>query len=223
VAEGVDDGLGAIVDGEFAEDRGDVVFDGLVGDGEDAGDLFVAVALGNAVEDFDFARGERGEDAVGSSFHLGEFAELIEHAGGDEGAGEDVLVDQVFAAGDFADQLDDLFGFDVFGAVGGGADADGVEELFVVLVHSQDDDASLGVTAFEDAGDFKTAHLGHIDVDQDDIGHQHVGHLDGGLSVTGFADDKDVRFGFEAPTNASAKQWVIVNDQDLNAIHGVTP
>jgi hypothetical protein len=223
VAEGVDDGLGAVVDGEFTEDRGDVVFDGLVGDGEDAGDLFVAVALGDAVEDFDFAWGQWREDAFGGGLHLREFPELVENARRDKRAGEDVLVDQVFAAGNFAQEFDDLFGFDVFGAVGGGADADGVEELFVVLVHSQDDDASLGVTAFEDAGDFKTAHLGHIDVDQDDIGHQHVGHLDGGLSVTGFADDKDVRFGFEAPTNASAKQWVIVNDQDLNAIHGVTP
>jgi len=80
-----------------------------------------------------------------------------------------------------------------------------VEELLVVLVHGQDDDAGLGVASFQDAGNFETAHLGHVDVDQDDIGHQHIGHLDGSLTVTGLADDEDIGFGFETPADASAE------------------
>ena len=41
VAKGVDHRLGAVLHIEFAEHRGDVVLDRLIGDAEDGGDFFV--------------------------------------------------------------------------------------------------------------------------------------------------------------------------------------
>ena len=52
-AQGVDHGLGAVVHRQLAENRGDVILDGLVGDLQSPGDLFVAVAAGDVVEHFD--------------------------------------------------------------------------------------------------------------------------------------------------------------------------
>jgi hypothetical protein len=53
---GVDDGLGAVVDGELAQDARHVVLDGLLRDGERVGDLLVRHALGDVVQDLDFTR-----------------------------------------------------------------------------------------------------------------------------------------------------------------------
>src|SRR5688500_10003961 len=56
LAHGVDDGLGAVVDGELAEDGAHVVLDGLLADAQRVGHLLVRHALRDVVEDLDLAR-----------------------------------------------------------------------------------------------------------------------------------------------------------------------
>src|SRR5690554_3585122 len=118
VAEGVDDRLGAVVDRQLAQDRRDVVLHGLVTDIEQAGDLLVAVAPGNAVKDLHLTRRQRREDTAGDLVDLRQFTELIEYPRGDEWARQHVLVDEVFPARHPANHGDQFGRVNVLRAVG---------------------------------------------------------------------------------------------------------
>src|SRR5438309_10837943 len=61
---GEDDGLGAVAQGEFGEDAGDVGFDGGFAEGQFAGDAGVGQAVSDEGEDVSFPGGQRGEVAV---------------------------------------------------------------------------------------------------------------------------------------------------------------
>jgi hypothetical protein len=56
LAHGVDDGLGAVVDGQLAQDGRHVVLHRLLADGQRVGDLLVGHALGDVVQDLHLAR-----------------------------------------------------------------------------------------------------------------------------------------------------------------------
>src|SRR6188768_666123 len=56
LAHRVDDGLGAVVDRQLAQDRRHVVLHRLLADGERVGHLLVCHALGDVVEDLDLTR-----------------------------------------------------------------------------------------------------------------------------------------------------------------------
>jgi hypothetical protein len=94
-----------------------------------------------------------------------------------------------------------------------------VEKLLIVFVHREDDDPGLGVAPLEDTGHLQAAHQRHVDVDEHDVWYQHICHLHGSLAVAGFAHDEDVGLVLQAPTHAAPEQGMIVNDQDLDAIH----
>jgi hypothetical protein len=57
LADGVEDGLGAVVDVELGKDVGDVVLHRLLSDGKLTSDLFVAVTLANEGEHLSFSLG----------------------------------------------------------------------------------------------------------------------------------------------------------------------
>ena len=59
------DGGGAVPYADFQHDAGDVVADGLLGQGEPAGDLVVAAAGGDEFEHLPFPLGEVGERGGG--------------------------------------------------------------------------------------------------------------------------------------------------------------
>jgi hypothetical protein len=65
--------------------------------------------------------------------------------------------------------------------------------------------------------------LWHVDVDQDDIGYEQIGLLNGHLPIRRLANDEDIRLSLQAPANAAAEKRVIIDDQNLNAIHSRTP
>jgi hypothetical protein len=98
-----------------------------------------------------------------------------------------------------------------------------VKQLLIVFVHGENNDTGLRVTTFQDSGHLKTAHLRHIDVDQYDIWNKQISLLNRSRAVRRLADDDNVRFIFEAPTNTPAKQRMIVHDQDLNSVQCFSP
>src|ERR1700704_1378355 len=65
LAHRVHDGLGPVVDGQFAEDGAHVILDRLLADRQGIWDLLIGHALGNVVEDLDLARRQRGENRRG--------------------------------------------------------------------------------------------------------------------------------------------------------------
>ena len=68
VFQGVDDGGGAVVDRKLFEDRCNVIFHSLVADFELFGDLFVATAVGDMLQDLDLAGREWGDDTLSIRF-----------------------------------------------------------------------------------------------------------------------------------------------------------
>src|ERR1035437_4170586 len=106
LAHGVDDGLRAVVHAELAQDAGHVVLDGLFADRQGVGDLLVGHALGDVVQDLHFARRERGEDRGRFLAVDGQLGELLENSARDGGLGENLVVDEVLAVGDAADDRD---------------------------------------------------------------------------------------------------------------------
>ena len=85
VTERVNDGGGTVVDGELFEDGGDVIFHGLVANFERLGDLLVAIATRNIVENLYFATGKRRVEVFCLSivFFNRKLAERFEHAAGE--------------------------------------------------------------------------------------------------------------------------------------------
>ena len=65
----------------------------------------------------------------------GELAELLEHATGHRGAGEDLVVDEVLAGVDPADDGDQVLGADVLEDERRRPGLDGIEQLVLVLLH----------------------------------------------------------------------------------------
>jgi hypothetical protein len=47
--------------------------------------------------------------------------------------------------------------------------------------------------------------------------------LNGHLPIRRLANDEDIRLSLQAPANAAAEKRVIIDDQNLNAIHSRTP
>lgn len=58
MAQRVNDRLRPVIDLELAQDRCDVVFDGLVTDPEEGGDLLVGIATSDTIENLDLTRCE---------------------------------------------------------------------------------------------------------------------------------------------------------------------
>ena len=86
------EGFGARVDREFREHRFEVVFHGVGGDAEAAGDDFVAHAFGDEAEDFGFARGEQRGGAGDGHADVQAFGERVDgglDAADGRGAGQD--------------------------------------------------------------------------------------------------------------------------------------
>ena len=111
-----------------------MVLDGLLADRQGVGDLLVRHALGDVVEDLDLARRERREDRGGLLAVDGQLAELLEDARRDRRLREDLVVDQVLAGDDAADDRDEVVRADVLEDERGGAGLDRVEQRVLVLV-----------------------------------------------------------------------------------------
>src|SRR6476620_5153861 len=91
--EGGHDGLRAVIDGQFAQDRGDVVLDGLGADTEGVADLGVGHAIAYLAQDLELAIGQWREGVMRRQIARGGRAELLEDPSGDIRLVEQLLVD----------------------------------------------------------------------------------------------------------------------------------
>ena len=85
---------------EFAQNRGDMVFDRLIADRQQFGDLFVAVSTPNMLQNFGFARGEDAGFSWRLVFFLaaGHLAERLQDQPDRIGPGQHVVVDHTQAS-----------------------------------------------------------------------------------------------------------------------------
>src|SRR5450759_53504 len=172
LAHGVDDGLSAVVDAQFAQDAGHMVLDGLFADREGVGDLLVGHSLGDVVQDFYLARREGREDRRGFLAVDGKLAELLEDAAGDGRLGKDLVVDEVLARCDAADDRNQVGRGHVLEDERGRACLDGVEESVLVLVDCQNDDPRRRQLALDSLCRLDATGRRQREVHQDDIGRE---------------------------------------------------
>src|SRR5664280_2540362 len=140
LSHGVDDCLGAVVDAQLSQNAGHVVLDGLLADRKRVGDLLVRHPLGDVVQDLDLARRERSEDGRRFLAVDRQLAELLEDAARHGRLREDLVVDEVLAARDAADDGNEIVGGDVLENEGGCPGLDGVEKGVFVFADGEDDD-----------------------------------------------------------------------------------
>src|SRR5436309_7921160 len=169
LAHRVHDGLGPVVDGQLAQDRAHVVLDRLLADRQRVGDLLVGHALGDIVEDLDLAGRQRGEDWGRFLSVDRQLAELLEDAARDGRLGEDLVVDQVLAGDDAADDRDEVVGTDVLEDERGRACLYGVEQGVLVLGGGQDDDSGRRQLALDPLGRLDAAGRRNREVHEDDV------------------------------------------------------
>jgi hypothetical protein len=185
--EGVGGGLDAVGEVELVEDVVEVAVDGAFGDAELVGDLAVAEALGDEVEDFLLAGAEGiGGPGLGGGV-VGGVADEGDEAG-ESGGGDDGL-----AAGDGPDGSEDVVDAAGLGDVADGAGLDGlVDELGLVAVDGEYDDLDLGQFLLDEGGGLEPVAAGHLDVHEDDVGAELAGLLEGFEAIGGVAEDGDV-------------------------------
>ena len=99
------------------------------------------------------SRGESGAKIGCASDAVdGQLAELLEDAAGDRRLGEDLVVDEVLAGADAPDDGDQVGRVDVLEDVRRGAGLDGVEQLVLVVVAGEHDDAGVRQLALQALG-----------------------------------------------------------------------
>eukprot|EP01034_Spumella_vulgaris_P011346 gene11346-14429_t len=131
-ADGEADEVGLGLEAEFAEEIGAVRLRGARADKKFFGDTGIIFSLGGELEDHALAGGERLQEVGG----IGGFSsEGVDGPFGKRGA------EETAAGEDFADGGGDFGGGGAFQDVGGGAGAEGLDDVGFVVVHREDEDA----------------------------------------------------------------------------------
>ena len=132
----------------------------------------------------------------------------------DRGLGEDLVVDEVLAGEDAADDRDEVVGSDVLEDERRGPGLDGVEERLLVLVDGEDDDPGRLELALDPLRGLDPAGRRQVEVHQDDVGAELDGHVDGAPAVRRLADDQEVRLALQDVAHPDAEQRVVVDEED---------
>src|SRR6185312_14438605 len=181
-------------------------------------DLLVRHALGDVVEDLDLARRERREDRGCLLAVDGQLAELLEDARGDRRLREDLVVDQVLARVDAADDRDEIVRADVLEDERRGARFDRVEQRVLVLADRQDDDRGRRQLALDPLRRLDAAGGRQREVHEDDVGRGLERPVDCRAAVICLADDVEVGLPTEDVGDSDAEQGVVVDDEDLGPV-----
>ncbi len=212
MGDGEEGELEAGGDAGLVKDVGEVAFDGLFGDLEGVGDVFVGAAVGDAADDFKLARGEVEGARLGAAGGLlGELVvQLME--GGDE-VFDAAAADPVVAVEDGADALLEVRGGGLLEDDAARAELEGFHDLLGGGDAGEQDDLDVA-GAFKDAAQgFQTGDVRHLDVEQEDVRLKVEGVGDGLFAVGGLADDVKGVFRKEA-ADAEADDGVVVCDED---------
>src|SRR5208283_5305352 len=216
VADGVEDEFGEGVEIELEHDVGAMSFGGVDADAEEVGDLLVALAFGEELEDLAFARSEAGTRAfcwiggIGSEIfgsddrgdaegEVGLFLADGINSGEEDAAG--VIFQDVAASSGFDDLLNELVGF----------------------MHGEDKDLGVGRGLANAAGGVHAIQKGHANIEDGDIGLEPGGFFDGVAAVNGFGANLPALARFQESAQAGTNDGVIIRDQDAKGRHRMPP
>ncbi len=119
--------------------------------------------------------------------------------------------------------VDQVLGRDVLEQERSGAGLDGLEELVLVLGGGQRDDAGAGHLALDALRRLDAAGRRQRQVEQDDVGRELGGRVDGAARIVRLGDDLEVALGLEDLAHADAEEGVVVDEQDLHPQAGFPP
>ncbi len=211
VADGEAHEFGEAAEFHFMHDVVAVAFDGANGKADGWGDLFIAHAAGEHLQDLNFAGGERraGERVVFGGFaFLGILNEIVDHGEG-EFAGKEGT-----AALDLTDgleQIDVSVGFEDV-AIGAGAESFAGDILGEM--HGEDEDVGFGGDGANFADGVEAVHLRHGEVEQDHFGFVFFDVLESFEAVGSLVANFDTGLEFKKAANSAADDGVIVGDED---------
>src|SRR4051812_1723998 len=212
LVDGVHDGparqLGAPAQARLVADPREVVLHRARGHVDLLGDLAVREALGDQPEDLELARRELVVQVL--RLASGGALVLLEQVPGE------VRRDDRPAAVHGDDRLAQLLPARALRDVAGGARGDRGEQRLGLLARRHDEGTGLRHLLAQALEHHHAAHLGHVEVQEDDVGAQVASHLEPFPAVARLADDVDAGIAAERGRHALADQREVVDEQDAD-------
>jgi hypothetical protein len=125
-------------------------------------------------------------------------------------------VELALAGGDGLDRGHDLIELGGLEEIPGGTGLERIEHVLLVVVTGQDDDADVRERVLDFLGGRDAVLVRHDDVDQDDVGHVFLDHLEDPRAVGRLADNLDRALGFEHRLDPPAQEVMVVNEENLD-------
>jgi hypothetical protein len=216
VADGVEDEFGEGVEIELEHDVGAMGFGGVDADAEEVGDLLVAFAFGEKLEDFAFTGGEAGTVGPSGIGGIGSEIPGSNGRGNTEGEVGLVLADGIDGGEENAAGV-------IFQDVAAGPGFDDLPNELVGFVHGEDEDLGVRRGLANATGSVHAIQKGHADIEDGDIGFVLGGFFDGVAAVNGFGADLPAFARFKESAQSGANDGVIIRDQDAKGRHRVPP
>jgi hypothetical protein len=209
LAQGVADGLRAVVQVELVEDVADVELDGVLRHPQPLGELAVGGdALHHQLEHLELALGERVGVALGHRLAAAA-SEGMQYLARQLGRQRRLAEQQT------TQEVDEPVGLQVLEQVALGAALEGFEEVGVLGRGGEHDDLGLRARLEELRDRVEPAHLRHRQVHQHDVGLEPDGEVDGFAAVARLGQHLEP-VGFEETAEALAEQDVVVGDQQAH-------
>jgi hypothetical protein len=178
-----------------------------------ATNFLVAETLGDPDQDFALAIGQIGR--VGALPVAANH--LVERNASDLGAEEWLASVYRF------DGLNEFLGRCLFEDKALGAYAGAAQHEVAVELQGEEQDFDLRQFAVEGLGDGQAGQTGHVNVSQEDVWEEFPGFEQYFLAVGGFADDLQVRVGFQAGNDTVANDGVVVGQEHPDLLAGGAP
>ena len=127
-------------------------------------------------------------------------------------AGGGLRVEDGLAGGDIEDRLHEIVCADLLEEVTVAAAPDGVVDQLVVDDGGEEENARLRIVLEDTAAGVEAGAVGQADVEEDDVGADGGGHVDGLGDLAGFANEGDAAFGGEEGFESHADDLAVVDD-----------
>jgi hypothetical protein len=192
------------VESEFEHDVGAMSFGGVDADAEEGGDFFVALALGEELQDFAFARSEVGVRGFG---RLGRVSGI--------GGGRDACREVRLVTAKGIDGRDEDAVGAVFEDVAAGAGFDHLLNEIFGLVHGEDEDFGVGRRFANAASGVDTVEERHTNVEDRDVRFVLGSFVSSFAAVSGgFGANFPTGMRFNERAQPGANRRVVIRDED---------
>ena len=117
---------------------------------------------------------------------------------------------------DFEDRTTKIIGRSILEEIAGGPCLQGIENLLIIVVHSEHDHVDVGVSVLDLYGRFDSRHPRQADVHQYDIRATVLDGLQAILGVFPDTEGFDAVHGVDDLSNKFSERWSVLNDGDLD-------